>query len=88
MKLESLDKGNIRIISILVTFWKTIKPFLSDMIKSTLKITLIDNYEIVKTNFIMKKKLKSFLLKIVSDIKIPDLSNGDSLAEHIQELVL
>lgn len=58
------------------------------MIKSTLKITLIDNYEIVKTNFIMKKKLNSFLLKIVSDIKIPDLSNGDSLPEHIQELVL
>ena len=29
------------------TFWKTIKPFLSDKITSTLKITLIEKEEII-----------------------------------------
>ena len=30
------------------TFWKTVKPFLSDKVTSTQKITLIDNDKVVK----------------------------------------
>ena len=44
----------------MTTFWKTVKPFLSGKIASTLKITLIDNDEIAN-NFIIRKKLNPFL---------------------------
>ena len=43
------------------TFWKTIKPFLSDKITSTKKITLIDKEEIITCDNKNRGNLEYFL---------------------------
>ena len=61
------------------------KPFLSDKLTSTQKITLIDNNKIVKSDDDTARVLNTFFSNIVSDFKIPDYNNCDQLAENIQE---
>ena len=70
------------------TFWKTVKPFLSDELTSTQKITLIDNDKIVKRDDDTARVLNTFFSNIVSDLKIPDYNSCNPLAENIQESVL
>ena len=49
MKKDNYSNLGIKKVTYSKTFWKTIKPFLSDKIMSTEKITLIDNGEVVPT---------------------------------------
>ena len=70
------------------TFWKTVKPFLSDKVTSTQKITLIETYKIVKIDNDAARVLNNFFPNIVRDLKIPDYNNCDPMAENIQEPVL
>ena len=71
-----------------VTVWKTVKPFLSDKVTSSQKITLIENDKIVKNDDKTARVLNTFFSNIVRDLKIPDYNNCESLAENIQEPVL
>ena len=64
------------------------KPFVSDKVTSTQKITLIDNDKIVKNDDDTAKVLNNFFSNIVRDLKIPDNNNCHPLAENIQEPVL
>ena len=54
------------------TFWKTVKPFLSDKIVSTERITLIDNGEVVATEQDTSNVLNTFFSNIVANLKIPE----------------
>ena len=60
------------------TFWKILKPFLSDKVTSTQKITLIDNNKVVENDDDTARV----------DCKVPDFNNCNPLAENIQEPVL
>ena len=70
------------------TFWKTIKPFLSDKITSTQKITLIDKEEIIIGDNNTAEVLNTFFSSIVSNLKIDGYSNSDPLANNIRDPVL
>ena len=48
------------------TFWKTIKPLLSDKVRSTNKITLIDKEEIVVGDYNTAKVLSAFYSNILT----------------------
>ena len=74
---SSLDVKNITDNK---TFWKT-KPFLSDKVASTQKITLIDKDKIVKNGDDTARVLNTFFSNIVSDLKITDYNNCYPLAE-------
>ena len=66
------------------TFWKTIKPFLSDKVTSTQK----KNDKIVKNDNDAARILNTFFSNILRDLKIPDYNNFDPMAENIEESVL
>ena len=59
------------------TFWKTIKPFLSDEITSTQKIALIEKEEIIMGGDNTAEVLNIFFSNIVSNLKIEGYSNCD-----------
>ena len=67
---------------------KTVKPFLSEKATFTQKIALIDNDKIVRSDNDTARVLNTFFSNVVSDLKIPEYSNCDALAENIQEPVL
>ena len=50
------------------TFWKTIKPFLLDKVRSTNKMTLIDKEEIIMDEYNTTKVLNTFFSKVVSNL--------------------
>ena len=89
-KSESKYFGNLnkKKISDNKTFWKTIKPFLSDKITSTQKITLIDKEKIIMGDNNTAEVLNTFFPNIVSNLKIEGYSNCDSLAKNIRDPVL
>ena len=53
------------------TFWKTIKPFQSDKILSTERITLIDNGEVALTEQDTVIVLNTFFSNIVTNLSSP-----------------
>ena len=55
------------------TFWKTIKPFLSDKTTSTQKITLVGKEEIIMSDDNTAKVLNSFFSNTVSNLKSKDI---------------
>ena len=70
------------------TFWKTIKPFLSDKVRSTNKTTLIDKEEIIVGDNNTAKVLNTFFSNIVSNLNIAEYSNCEALANNICDTVL
>ena len=53
------------------TFWKTVKPFLSDKIVSKEQITLGENNEIIPEDSDVAQTLNSLFSNIVTNLKIP-----------------
>ena len=71
------------------TFWKNIKRFLSDKVRSTNKMTLIDKEEIIiMGDYSIAKVLKTFFSNIVSNLNIAEYSNCKPLANNISDPVL
>ena len=54
-------------------FWKTVKPFLSDKMVNSPKITLVENKEIINNDKKIAKTFKTFFINIVSILRIPRL---------------
>ena len=67
------------------TFWKTIKPFLSDKIVSREKITLIEEDEIVESDSNTAQILNTFFSNIVSNLKIAEYANCDPISDNIND---
>ena len=68
--------------------WKTIKPFLSDKITSTQKITLIEKEETIMGGDNTVEVLNIFFSNILRNLKIEGYSNCDPLANNIRDPVL
>ena len=75
-------------------FWQTLKPLLSDKIKSSEKITLVEQRETLDTDGNIDNEIVNDDAKIteifnrlfsnaVSDLKIPDFHGAVSLADNI-----
>ena len=70
------------------TFWKAIKPFLSDKIVSREKLTLIEEYEIVESDINTAQILNTFFSNIVSNLKIAEYANCDPISDKINNPVI
>ena len=70
------------------TFWKNIKPFLSDKVTSTNIMTLINKEEIIVGDYTTGKVLNTFFSNIVSNLHITEYSNCKRLANSINDSVL
>ena len=71
------------------TFWKTVKPFLSDKIISKEPILLFENDEIISEDCKIAESLNSFFSNIVKNLKIPGCKpHNDSLFENVSDPIL
>ena len=70
------------------TFWKTIKPMLSKKIKSNIRITLIENDEIIKTEKGTAEVLNAFFSNIVQNLDIQQCNMDDPICENINDPLL
>ena len=84
-KQSNLDEKNVTDNK---TFWKTIKPFLSDKIVSREKITLIEEDEIVESDSNTGQILNTFFSNIVSNLKIAEYADCDPISDNINDPVI
>ena len=71
------------------TFWKTVKPFLSDKIVSKEQILLVENDEIIFEDNKIAEYLNSFFSNIVKNLKISGYRrHNDSLFENVSDTIL
>ena len=70
------------------TFWKTVKPFISDKIASKEQITLVLNNEIISRDSDVVQILNSFFSSIVTRLKIPAYFDSNSNLENLADLII
>ena len=70
------------------TFWKTVKPFLSDKTPSDEKITLIEKDKIIKTDTKTANVFNTFFSTIISNLNIPEYPVSDLISNDINDPVL
>ena len=61
-------------------FWRIVKPVLSDKVKSSEKITLVEGEEIINEDGENAEILNTFFSNAVKTSKIPEYQETDSLA--------
>ena len=64
-------------------FWKTVKPLLSNKVKSSEKITLVEGEEIITEDGENAEILNKFFSNAVKNLKIPEYQEADPLANNI-----
>ena len=64
-------------------FWRTVKPLLSEKSKSNEKITLVEDDKIRSEDRDNAELLNSFFSNAVKNLKIPEFSDSNPLAENI-----
>ena len=69
------------------TFWKTLKPFLSDKIVSREELTLIEENEIVESDINAAQILNTFY-NIANNLKIAEYANCDPISDNINDSVI
>ena len=57
------------------TFWKTVKPFLSDKVTSQSKITLIEKEEILSDEADVAETLNNFFTNVVTNLRLPQYNS-------------
>ena len=67
------------------TFWKTVKPLLSDKSKSSNKIHLSENGELLNNESETAEVLNNFFSNIVKNLKIPEYENLDPNFENVKD---
>ena len=70
------------------TFWKTVKPFLSDKTPSDEKITLIEKNKIIKTDSKTANVLNTFFSTIISNLNILEYPVSDPISNDVSDPVL
>ena len=70
------------------TFWKTVKPFLSDKNLFDEKITLIEKDKIIKTDTKTADVLNIFFSTIISNLNIPEYPVSDLISNDNNDPVL
>ena len=64
------------------------KLFISDKVRSANKMALIDNEEIIMSDYNTAKVLNTFFANIVSNLNIAEYSNCEPLANNISDPIL
>ena len=70
------------------TFWKTIKPFFSNKIVSREKVSFIEEDEIFESDINTAQTLNTVFSNIVSNLKIAEYANCDSVSDNINDPVI
>ena len=71
------------------TFWKTVKPFLSDKMVSKEQILLVENDEIFSGDIKIAESLNSFFSNVLENLKIPEYRpHNNSLFENVSNLII
>ena len=70
------------------TFWKTVKPFLSDKTPSDEKITLTEKDKIIKTDSKTANVLNTFFSTIISNLNIPEYQVPDPISNDVSDPAL
>ena len=71
------------------TFWKTVKPFLSDKIVSKEQILLLENDEIFSGDIKIAESLNFFFSNVLENLKIPGYRpHNNSLFENVSNLII
>ena len=70
------------------TFWKAIQPFLSDKVRSTSKMTLIDKENNIVDEYNTAKVMSTFFSYIVNNLNIAECSNCEPVANNISDPLL
>ena len=83
-KKEYFAKINEKDISDNRKFWQTVKPFISDKIKSKESIILVNDNNIVSNELDVAKSFNEFFSNIVKNLDIPEYQFEDNL--HIRLL--
>ena len=92
-KKDYYEKLNEKDVNDNKTFWKTVKPFLSDKIVSKEQISLVENDEIISEESNVAQTLNFFFSNIVTNLKIPeykdyDISFNENVSDPIIKLIL
>ena len=92
-KKDYYEKLNEKDVNGNKTFWKTVKPFLSDKIVSKEQITLVENDEIISEESNVAQTFNSFFSNFVTNLKTPeykdyDISFIESVSDPIIRLIL
>ena len=70
------------------TFWKTVKPYLSNKVLKTEKLTLIENEKLVDSDETTAEIFNHFFTNAISNLNIEKFSKCDPLAENVTDKVL
>ena len=84
-KINYYGNLNVKNITDNKKFWKTVKPFLSDKSKTSDKIYLNENGELLNSESETAEVLNNFFLNIVKNLKIPEYENLDRNFENVQK---
>ena len=66
-------------------FWQTVKPFLSEKLKSREKITLVEKEELVSSESDVAQRFNQFFSNIVKNLDIPKYVVGDTLHLNLKK---
>ena len=69
-------------------FWKVVKLLFSDKSISGNKINLTENGKYIKTKMKTAEVFNSFFSNVVKNLKIPQYSNSDPIAQNIEDPTL
>ena len=69
-------------------FWKVVKPLFSDKSIRRNKINLTENGKYIKTKMKTAEVFHSFFSNVVKNLKIPQYSNSDPIAQNIEDPTL
>ena len=72
VKREYFEKLNTTSVSDNKTFWKTVKPFLTDKNKKNGKIILVENNEIISDNKKNAEIMNEYFVNITKNLDIPE----------------
>ena len=85
-KKDYYNSLNEKDVSDSKTYWKTVKPFLSDKIVSKEQILLGENDEIISEDSKVAESLNYFFSNIVKNLKTPEYkTDNDSLLENVSD---
>ena len=74
VKRQYFQNLNINCVKDNKTFWKAVKPYLSNKVKTTSNIVLVENEEIISDNNKIAEIMNDYFVNITKELNIPHLN--------------
>ena len=87
-KEEYFSSLNVNKVVDSKSFWKIVKPFLSNKTIPSEKITLIDDHELITNEQKVANTLNDFFSIILTSLNLPESQNADQLSDNIDHPTL